>query len=235
MTAPIFNFLEEVKKGFAGLALKEVALESSLRHIEVKGGRSRLEVFKSENIAKAVFSAIDIDSMQVCEQSVILWPADHCDLPVFWCNLTQMPGMSIHIFDLVPAMDIVLQPQYGRHYLMVLQELRAKAEELLGGEITEKNFALTSPVSWALSPYRILFKLTDAGSARLAPVLQAYCAAYSNFCHNAAPVSDSAEREFVTRRREAVRRLMKENDPGYPLMVNLFGAEQTAQVFDIVF
>jgi hypothetical protein len=48
-------------------------------------------------------------------------------------------------------------------------------------------------------------------------------------------VSDSAEREFVTRRREAVRRLMKENDPGYPLMVNLFGKEQTAQVFDIVF
>jgi len=235
MTAPEFNFLEEVKKGFAGLALKEVELDPALRHIEVNGGRSGLEVFQSENIAKAVFSAIDIDSLPVCEQSVILWPAAHCDLPVFWCNLTQMPGMNIHIFDLIPAMDIVLWPQYGRRYLMVLQELRAKAEELLGSEITDKNFAITSPVGWALSPCRILFKLTDAGSERLAPVLQAYCAAYSTFCRNAVPATDSAERDYAARRREAVRRLMKENDPGYPLMVKLFGEERTAQVFDIVF
>jgi hypothetical protein len=229
------NFLEEVKGSLAGLAMKPIALNPSLAHVEVEGGRSRLEVFQSEKISKAVFSAIEIDSLSVCEQSVIIWPQDNYDLPIFWCNLTQMPGVSFHIFDLIPVMDIVLWPQYGQRYLMILLELREKAEELLGAEVVEKNFALTSLVSWALSPYRIQLKITEEGIARLAFILKEYGATYQNFYRTASPVPDNTERTLAMRRRDAVRRLMKENDPGYPLMVNLFGEERTTEVFEIIF
>ncbi len=229
------NFIEEIKKGFTGLLLQPVELDPSLKHIEAEGGKISLEVFCNEKIAKAVFSSIEIDSLSVCEQSAILWPADNYDIPVFWCNLTQMPGMSFHIFDLIPIMDIVLWPQYADNYLSSLQELKQKSLEILGDSVAEKNFDLTSVVNRAFSPYRIVLKLTEGGVSLLAPVLKGYCDAYIHLYQNAEPVLQTTEREFAMQKREAVRRLMKENDPGYPLMAGLFGEEQTAKVFDIVF
>jgi hypothetical protein len=229
------TFLEQTKKSFADLSFTTIDIDPVLKHIEVEGGRSSLEVFQGEKVAKAIFSTIEIDSMAVCEQSVIIWPQDGYDLPIFWCNLTQMPSMSFHIFDLIPLIDIVVWPAYGEKYLTSLQAIKQKAVEILGDGITEKNFDITTVVGWAFSPSRILFKLTEAGVARLAPVLDDYGTLYKNLYNNASPVTSSVEREFAMRRREAVRRIMKENDPGYPLMANLFGKDQTAKIFDIVF
>jgi hypothetical protein len=234
MTAP-FNFVEIAKQSLSGLNLQPLMIDPDVASVEVAGGRIRLEVFTSAKISKAVFSTIEIDSMSVSEQSVILWPQDGYDLPIFWCNLTQMPGLSFHIFDLIPLMDIVVWQEYGEKYLLKLPELRQKAEELLGSSITEKNFVLSSLVGWTFSPYRILFKLNEEGVAALAPVVQEYAAAYHECYKKAEPVTRSEERAFAMRRREAARRIMKENDPGYPLMTNLFGEDRTAKIFDVVF
>jgi hypothetical protein len=234
MSAP-FNFIENIKKNLSGLDLQPLMIDPALSSVEVAGGRIRLEVFRSDKISKAVFSIIEIDAMDVSEQSVIMWPQDGYDLPIFWCNLTQMPGLSFHIFDLIPLMDIVVWQEYGEKYLLKLPELRQKAEELLGGGITEKNFALSSLVGWTFSPYRILLKLSEEGVAALAPVLQEYAAAYLECYKKAEPVSRPEERAFAMRKREAARKIMKENDPGYPLMTNLFGEDRTVKIFDIVF
>jgi ribosomal protein S6 len=48
-------------------------------------------------------------------------------------------------------------------------------------------------------------------------------------------VTRSEERAFAMRKREAARRIMKENDPGYYFMVNIFGQETTTKVFDFIF
>jgi hypothetical protein len=229
------TFLEQTKKSFADLSFTMTEIDPALKHIEVEGGRSTLEVFQGEKVAKAIFSAIEIDSMSVCEQSVIIWPQNHYDLPIFWCNLTQMPGMSFHIFDLIPLMDIVVWPAYGEKYLTRLQAIKQKAVDVLGDGIIEKNFDITTVVGWAFSPNRILFKLTETGVTRLAPLLDDYGTLYKNLYNDASQATSSAERDFAMRKREAVRRLMKENDPGYPLMTGLFGNELTAKVFDIVF
>ena len=234
MSRPI-NFIEKVQQSLAGLNLKPLMIDPVISSLDVEGGRIKLEVFTADKISKAVFSTIEIDSMSVSEQSVIIWPRDGYDLPIFWCNLTQMPGLSFHIFDLIPLMDIVVWQEYGEKYLLKLPELRQKTEELLSSGITEKNFALSSLVGWTFSPYRILFKLNEEGVAALAPVVQEYAAAYLDCYKKAEPVAQQEERTFAMRKREAARKIMKENDPGYPLMTNLFGEDRTAKIFDVVF
>lgn len=234
MSAPI-NFIEKVQQSLAGLNLKPLMIDPIISSLNVEGGRIKLEVFTADKISKAVFSTIEIDSMSVSEQSVIIWPGDGYDLPIFWCNLTQMPGLSFHIFDLIPLMDIVVWQEYGEKYLLKLPELRQKTEELLSSGITEKNFTLSSLVGWTFSPYRILFKLNEEGVAALAPVVQEYAAAYLDCYKKAELVAQQEERTFAMRKREAARKIMKENDPGYPLMTNLFGEDRTAKIFDVVF
>ena len=234
MSAPI-NFIEKVQQSLAGLNLKPLMIDPVISSLDVEGGRIKLEVFTADKISKAVFSTIEIDSMSVSEQSVIIWPRDGYDLPIFWCNLTQMPGLSFDIFDLIPLMDIVVWQEYGEKYLLKLPELRQKTEELLSSGITEKNFTLSSLVGWTFSPYRILFKLNEEGVAALAPVVQEYAAVYLDCYKKAEPVAQQEERTFAMRKREAARKIMKENDPGYPLMTNLFGEDRTAKIFDVVF
>ena len=156
-----FNFLEETKKGLQTLALEELAIDRDLKHLERKDGVIHLECFRAPKIEKAVFSSIVISSVSVAEESVLLWPDDTSDLPIFWSNLTRMQGMNVHIFDLIPTMDIVVWPGYGDTYLACLQDLKSHAVEILKEGIAEKNFDLTSVVARVLSPNRVLFKLTD--------------------------------------------------------------------------
>jgi hypothetical protein len=230
-----FHFIKAAIKELEVLNLKSVAIDPELKLINAEGGWIALDVFQGEKILKAVFSIIEISSTSVAEQSIILWPDDGYDLPVFWCNLTQMPGMSFHIFDLIPLMDLVVWPSYREKYLSLLPELKKKAIDHFKDGIAEKDFDLTSVVALAFSPYRICFKLTDEGVALIAPVVEEYCKIYVELWQKATPVKQPEESAFCTRKSEAVRKLMKENDPGYPIMTSIFGEEITSKVFDIVF
>jgi hypothetical protein len=230
-----FHFIKAARQGLEQLNLKSVPIDPVLKLIKAEGGWIALDVFRSDKIAKAVFSIIEIPTMLITEQSVLIWPGDGYDLPVFWCNLTQMPGMSIHIFDFIPVMDIVVWPSYGARYLSALPELKKKGIEYLKDGIIEKDFELTSVVAYAFSPFRICLKLTDEGVSRIAPVIEEYCKTYVHLWQKAEPIRQSDEKVFCARKREAVQKLMKENDPGYPIMVGIFGEEITPKVFDIVF
>jgi len=230
-----FHFIKAARQGLEKLHLTSVPIDPALKYIKVEGGWIALDVFRDEKIDKAVFSIIEISSRSVAEQSVLIWPGHGYDLPAFWCNLTQMPGMSFHIFDLIPVMDIVVWPSYAERYLSALPELKKKAVDLLKDGIAEKDFELPSLAARAFSPYRICLKLTDEGVSRIAPLIEEYCKVYLNLWQKAEPVSQPDEEAFCARKSEAVRKLMKENDPGYPTMVSIFGEEITPRVFDIVF
>lgn len=230
-----FHFIKAARQGLEILHLTSAPIDPALKYIKAEGGWIALDVFRGDKIAKAVFSIIEIPSMSVAEQSILIWPGDNHDIPIFWCNLTQMPGMSFHIFDLIPVMDIVIWPSYGGRYLSGLPELKKKAVEHLKDGIAENNFELTSVTAYAFSPYRICLKLNEEGVSRISPVIEEYSKAYVELWQKAEPIRQPEEEAFCKRKREAVRKLMKENDPGYPIMVNIFGKEITSKVFDIVF
>jgi len=229
------NFIESAKKNLQALGLKPVAIEPGLKRIEVPGGTIDLEVFEGDKIEKVVFSSIKVHEMSVAEESVIIWPADYYDIPVLWCNLTAMPGMNVSILDFIPLMDIVVWPDYAERYLALLPEIKEETLEILKETITEKDFPLSSIVGWTMSPYRTLLKLTDEGIPKIPAVLSLYCNAYAELLRKAVPSTYAEDRKFSKRKKEGVRKLMKENDPGYPIMLSIFGEENTGKVFDIVF
>jgi hypothetical protein len=229
------EFIQEAKKSLGKLSPEEVTIDPELKRIEVEGGSIDLEVCKAEKVEKIVFCTIKIHATSVSEKSVIVWPADTFDLPVLWCNATQMPGMNIPLFDFLPMMDIVLWPGYAHKYMTVLNDARQKALDIFGDTVTDKAFDLPSPVAHALSPYRLLVMLTDEGAGHIPEVASEYIQTYIKCWEKAEPLTASEELDFCKRKKEATRKLMKENDPGYPFMVNVFGEDKTRKVFDIVF
>ena len=229
------NVIETGKKALQELRPEPIELEKGLEKIEVEGGKIILEICKADKIEKVVFSSIEVRTMSVSEESVIIWPKDGYNFPMLWCNLTTMPGMNMVIFDFIPLMDIVVWQEYGETYLKNLQEIKKKSLETLQGTIMEKDFDLSSVVVWSLSPYKLILKLTDEGVLSLTSVLSDYYSNYLSFWQKAQPVKNDEDLKFCRGKKEAIRKLMKENDPGYPIMVNIFGEEKTKKVFDIVF
>lgn len=229
------DFISKVKKSLEQLSLREVAVDPELKKIEVEGGSIDITMFKAEKIEKLTLSTIKIHESSVSEESVLVWPEDTYDLPLFWCNLTQMPGMNIFINDFSPLMDIVVWPQYGERYLDELMTIKDSAVEKLKEGIVEREFKLSTKTTWTLSPHRTIFSLMDAFIPRLVPIMNEYCKLYLKLWQGSASIEKNEERQFCKRKKEAVRKMMKENDPGYHFMVNIFGEDKTRKVFDLIF
>jgi len=70
---------------------------------------------------------------------------------------------------------------------------------------------------------------------RLGSVMDQYCKLYLKLWQDAVLIEKGEERQFAQRKKEAVRKMMKENDPGYYFMVNIFGEDTTRKVFDLIF
>ena len=235
MTIEKTDFISEVKKSLEQLPLREVAVDPELKRIEVEGGCIDIEMFKAEKIEKLTFSTIKIHESSVSEGSVLVWPEDTYDLPLFWCNLTQMPGMNIFINDFSPLMDIVVWPQYGEKYLDDLLAIKDSAAEKLKDGMVEREFKLSTKTAWALSPHRTVFSLTDACIPRLVPIVDEYTKLYLKLWQDSASIEKNEEKKFCKRKKEALRKMMEENDPGYHFMVNIFGEDKTRKVFDLIF
>jgi len=229
------DFIEEAKQVFSSLSLETVPVDPDLKRIDAEGGSIELDVYTAEKIEKVVFCTITIHANSVSEKSVLVWPAEGYDLPIAWCNQTGMSGMNIPIFDFVPTMDLVMWPQYAEKYMTVLNDARKNSVEVFKDTITDKAFDMPSRVAHVLSPYKLIMMVSDEGAQYIPEVMSVYGNAYMGCWEKAEPLQAGEERDFCIRKKEAVRKLMKENDPGYPFMVDVFGEEKTNKVFDHVF
>ena len=229
------DFLAQMRKCLAQMALKEVAVEQSMKTIEVEGGAIDLSLLKAEKLEKVTFSTITLHESSVSEASLLAWPEDGYNLPLFWCNLTRMPGMNIFINDFTPMTDLVLYPQYGERYLDDLMSAKSGAAEALKEGMVDKSFTLSTKTVWALSPHYTVFSLTDEAVPKLGSVIEEYCKLYIKLWQDAVRIENSEERHFSQKKKAAVRKMMKENDPGYYFMVNIFGQDTTTKVFDFIF
>ncbi len=229
------DFLAQIRKNLGQMALKEVAIDESMKKIEAEGGAIDLSLLKVEKIEKLTLSTITLHEASVSEASILAWPEDGYNLPLFWCNLTRMPGMNIFINDFTPLTDIVMYPQYGERYLDDLMSAKSTAAETLKEGMVDKSFTLSTKTVWALSPHYTVFSLTDEMIPKLGPVIEEYCKLYIKLWEEAVRIENSEERQFSQKKKAAVRKMMKENDPGYYFMVNIFGQDMTTKVFDFIF
>lgn len=229
-------FIAEAKQGLAAFTLQPLPLDQSLGLIEAKGGSIRLECYTADKFEKIVLCTIEIEASSLVEASVLAWPKVEYDLPILWCNLTRVPQvMNVAVFDFLPVMDPVLQPEQTAASIEGLRTLKANALTLFGDTIIDKAVLLPSRAVYALSPYNAVVNLSEGGLAHLPSVLGSYLSAYHDLWKQAAVVEDSIDRDHRTRRLAAIRSLMKANDPGFPFMVQVFGQDATCRVFDAVF
>ena len=191
--------------------------------------------FAAEKFEKIVLCTIALDTTSVLESSVLAWPAAGYDLPILWCNLTQVPAvMNVASFDFMPIMDPVLWPDRAAP-IEGLRALKRDALTRFGDTLVDKAVTLPSRALYALSPYNLVVDLSDAGLTPLSAVLDAYLRAYHDLWKQATLLDDPVERAHSIQRRSAMRALMKANDPGFPYMVNVFGEATTHGIFEAVF
>jgi len=229
------DFLAQMRKCLGQMALQEVAIDQSMKKIQADGGAIDLALLKADKIEKVTFSTITLHESSVSEASLLAWPEDGTNLPLFWCNLTRMPGMNIFINDFTPMTDLVQYPQYGERYLDDLLSVKSAAAEALKEGMVDKSFTMSTKTVWALSPHCTVFSLADEAVPKLGSVIEEYCKLYVKLWQDAVKIENSEERQFSQKKKAAVRKMMKENDPGYYFMVNIFGQDTTTKVFDFIF
>lgn len=229
------DFLARMRKSLGQMTFQEVAIDGSMKKIEAEGGAIDLSLLNADKMEKVTFSTITLHEASVSEASLLAWPEDGYNLPLFWCNLTRMPGMNIFINDFTPFTDLVLYPQYGERYLDDLLSVKSSAAEELKEGMVDKSFTMSTKTVWALSPHCTVFSLTDEVVPKLGSVIEEYCKLYVKLWQDAVKIENSEERQFSQKKKAAVRKMMKENDPGYYFMVNIFGQETTTKVFDFIF
>jgi hypothetical protein len=229
------DFITEVRKSLSAMPLQPVAIDPALKHIEMPGGGIDIEIYKADKLEKIVLSAITIKDPPVVEASILVWPDDNHNLPILWSNLTMVESiMNVPIFDFIPLMDIVMWPDYAETYVSGIADLKAKALEIFGDTVIDKSIDLSSLTVYTLSPYRAVIKISDDGVERVPEAADAYIQAYIQLWKKAMPVP-KADMDFYRKKKEATRMLMKNNDPGYPLMIDVFGEENTKKIFDAIF
>jgi hypothetical protein len=230
------DFAEEAKKSLGALPLQVLALDPQLQHIRAEGGSVDIELYRADKFEKIVLCTIKIYETSVVEASALAWPDDKHNFPILWCNLTLVPSvMNVPIFDFVPMMDTVLWQDYADTYIEGVSELKANALELLGDTVINKDVVLPSKTIYTLSPYRLIANITEDGLPLIPQITDAYIKAYIKLWEKAWPVEKAADLEHYAKKRAATRSLMKGNDPGYQLMIDIFGEEKTHKVFDTIF
>jgi hypothetical protein len=157
-------FIAEAKQVLAAFTLQPLPLDQSLGLIEAKGGSIRLECYTADKFEKIVLCTIEIEATSLVEASVLAWPEAGYDLPILWCNLTRVPQvMNVAVFDFLPVMDPVLQPEQTAASIEGLRTLKANALTLFGDTIIDKAVMLPSRAVYALSPYITVVNLSEAG------------------------------------------------------------------------
>ncbi|MCP4199145.1 MAG: hypothetical protein GY762_18530 [Proteobacteria bacterium] len=230
------DIIEPARQRFKNLGLTETEVAPDLRIIKVEGGQITIDLFSSEKIEKMMFSSIELYETGVVESTVMAWPNDDYCFPALWCNLTIVPEvMNIPICDFIPLMDMVVWPEYRETYITELAETRLSALEILGDTVVDKAVDVPSASVCAFSPYKLVARISDNGVALVPRMMEEYFDSYLAMVERDRPVAVMADREFYLKKKHATRELMRQNDPGYPFMIDVFGEEITEKVFNIIF
>ena len=140
------SFIAEAKHGLAAFTLQPLPLDQSLGLIEAKGGSIRLECYTADKFEKIVLCTIEIEATSLVEASVLAWPEAGYDLPILWCNLTRVPQvMNVAVFDFLPVMDPVLQPEQTAASIEGLRTLKASSRRVRCMHCPRTTWSSTCP------------------------------------------------------------------------------------------
>lgn len=232
----VIDFIGSAKNSLSALMEQPVSIDEKYNHYEAEGGSIDIEVYAADKIEKIVFSSIQIEATNVSEESVFIYPAAGYEFPVFWANMTRFSFITLFIFDFLPLQDLVMSPDYGQQYIQPFKTAKDTVmDDILKNTVRSEALELDTLAMYTYSPYKMVVMVSLLGALRVADVVEAFSSAYIELCNDSQELAEGAALEYATGKLSALRSLLKENDPGYPFMVEAFGETVTRDVMDIIF
>lgn len=157
-----------------------------------------------------------------------IFPNDDYDFPIFTAELIENPGNLHFLCDMHPLRDLVIDEWYREKYLDPVAPIWKEYQDVHND---------INPLVWFrsfLSPYPISgrHKPQDgdrSGYARIVECLAKYVEYYvDNVVPKATPIESPEAKEFVNKKKEAIRTIYQTRDPGAAVGAKLSGRRPEA-------
>ena len=156
---------------------------------------------------------------------LMIAPNDDYDFPMFSAEFVENPGGVHFLVDMHPLRDLVIDSWYREKYLDLVDPIWKEYQDVQ----SEIN-----PLPWYrsfLSPYSLGGRHKVEGSdrsglLRVVECLVKYLEYYvDHVIPNAEPIKDPQAKEFVIKKKKALREVYQTKDPGAGPLVKVLGVE----------
>jgi hypothetical protein len=219
--------------------------EELLKAIEKFGGK-KMETYKGEDITplwdlkggpvlwswKYLYAVPKLDKIVVAVQSFKdklmtymagIWPDDQHALPIYSSFWAESAKGSYFIIDLYPLADCICDIPYMEKYLEPLEDVYAEGKKHF------PNISGRDP-NWfraMVSPYYVnadFHPSTKQTQDRLMKLTIDYLNTYYSLWEKDEP-SDPESMKSLNKRKNAIRQIMRDKDPGGPMIEHAVGKE----------
>jgi hypothetical protein len=129
-----------------------------------------------------------------------------------------------------------MNPAYGQTYMEPLNATKAAVmDDILKRTVRDKAVEFSSLAVYAYSPYKMVVRVSKRGALKIADIVDAYGKTFIDLAQKAPQLEEGQARTYATQKLAALRKLMRENDPGYKYMLEVFGEDKTEEIMDVIF
>jgi len=223
------------------------AYDEEISKILKKFGGERMETYNGEDVTplwdlkgeglawsfKYLYAARKLEKIVHAVQSykdklmvygTIIWPDDTHALPIYSAFWAESAKGSFFLLDYYPIADCICDIPYMEKYLEPLEDIFNKGIEYYPNQGTGRN------PNWyraLLSPYAIaadIFPGTKEDQNRILELMTGYLNVYHSLWEKDEP-RDPEYMKHLIARREAMRKNLREKDPGGFMMEKAVGEE----------
>ncbi len=110
-------------------------------------------------------------------------------------------------------------------------------DDILKRTVRDKAVEFSSLAVYAYSPYKMVVRVSKRGALKIADIVDAYGKTFIDFATRRPPNLKRVRlAPMQPEKLAALRKLMRENDPGYKYMLRRFLAkDKTEEIMDVLF
>ncbi len=193
-----------------------------LQNLKGRNMESWKHLYKAPKLEKFTFAVHNFKDM-LMSYGVLIWPDDEHALPAFSSYWAESAKGTYFIIDFYPPVDCIVDTDYMKHYLAPLEDLYEK-----GAELFPDRFGRSPDWFRALvSPYCLTADFAPSTKKTREAIMKltlGYLAIYLDLWKKDKP-RDQEYMAPLIKRRNAIKAVFIENDPGVKIMEVAVGHE----------
>jgi len=219
-------FNGEVMDSYKGMDVRP------LQNLSGKNMESLKFLYKVPKFEKIIFAVQNFKGM-LMSYATIIWPDDQHALPIFSSYWAESAKGSYFIIDLYPLVDCTVDTDYMEYYLSPLEDLYEKGVKIFPdrpGRSANWFRALISPYYLNADFSPSTKKTQDA----IIELTLGYLAIYIDLWKKDEP-RDPTYMKALNQRKEAIRKIFREKDPGGKMMEVALGHQMAELSLKAIF